>query len=130
MSNATNGRRILVVDDDEAVRRTLRTVLARAGCSVVEADDGHGCIRELEAGFRGVILLDLMMPGLDGWSTVQAIVERGLVEGNLVCMLTACVDPKPAVPGLESHVFDYVVKPFDVEELVDVVELALGQLGS
>ena len=75
-----------------------------------------------------MILSDIMMPGLDGWGIVEAIRKRGWPEGILVCMLTACVDPKPGVAGLEEFVFDYVVKPFDVEELVDVVELALGQL--
>lgn len=121
---------VLVVDDDADVRRTLGLVLRRAGCSVKLARDGHECLRELEAGFRGVILMDIMMPGLDGWATVQKIVEGGWESGNLICMLTACVDPKPGIEGLEGHVFDYIVKPFEVEVLVDVVQLASSQLDS
>lgn len=119
---------VLVVDDDEDIRQTVSLVLRRAGCSVTTARGGRECLRALEDGFRGLILMDIMMPDFDGWSTVQAIVEAGWLPGNLICMLTACVDPRPTIEGLEQYIFDYVVKPFDVEELVDIVQLAVGQL--
>jgi len=127
-SNEPQHQPVLVVDDDPDVRRALELVLRRAGCSVTLASDGRECLKRVEAGFRGVILMDIMMPGLDGWETVEAIVEGGWSQGSLICMLTACVDPKPGTEGLEQHVFDYIEKPFDVAVLVDVVQLALSQL--
>ena len=54
--------------------------------------------------------------------------KGGWSKGCLICMLTACVDPTPGIDGLEQHVFDYIVKPFDVEVLIDVVDLAMSQL--
>jgi DNA-binding response OmpR family regulator len=128
MNRGNPNQPVLVVDDDPDVRRALGLVLRRAGCSVTLAVDGQECLKVVSAGFRGVILMDIMMPGLDGWATVQAMVEGGWSRGSLICMLTACVDPRPGTEGLEQHVFDYIVKPFDVEVLVDVVRLALSQL--
>lgn len=128
MSHENQAKPVLIVDDDADVRRTLEMVLRRSGCSVSQARGGLECLEIMRGGFRGVVLMDIMMPGLDGWGTVDAIVKGGWSKGCLICMLTACVDPTPGIEGLEQHVFDYIVKPFDVEVLIDVVDLAMSQL--
>jgi len=121
---------VLVVDDDEDLRRTLVLILRRAGYSVTAVRGGDECLEKMREGFRGVILMDIMMPGKDGWETVQGIVEGGWLPGSLICMLTACVQPVPTVEGLRESIFDYLVKPFEVESLLGVVELASAQLTS
>ena len=128
MKNEPSLQPVLVVDDDADISRTLSLVLRRHGCVVTVARSGHECLRELRAGFRGLILMDVMMPGLNGWATIRAIQEEGLLPGNLICMLTACVEPTADGEGLEAHVFDYLVKPFETEELLHVVKLASSQL--
>lgn len=130
MNKAIQQQPVLVVDDDEDLRRTLVLILRRAGYAVTVAQDGNDCLEKMRAGFQGVILMDIMMPGKDGWATVQGIVEGGWLPGSLICMLTACVDPVPTVETLREYIFDYLVKPFDVEVLLGVVDLAAAQLSS
>ena len=130
MSNPIQRQPVLVVDDDEDLRRTLVLILRRAGYVVTAVRSGDECLEKMREGFRGVILMDIMMPGKDGWATVQGIVDGGWLPGSLVCMLTACVEPEPTVEGLREYIFDYLVKPFEVESLIAVVEFASAQLVS
>ncbi len=121
---------VLVVDDDDDIRKTLGCVLRSAGCQVELAPDGPACLRILREGFHGLILMDIMMPGWDGWATIHAIVDGDLLQGNLICMLTALADPGPDNEDLAGYVFDYLVKPFDGVQLLEIVRLAGESLGS
>ena len=101
-------RNVMIVEDDPDVRRTAALVLAKSGYETVQAPDGEACLAALRGGFHGVILMDAMMPGLTGWQTIRAIVDESLLEGNLICMLTAMHEPGPQGEGLEEWVFDYL----------------------
>jgi len=68
-----------------------------------------------------LILMDIMMPELDGWDTISAIEDEGLHGGNVICMLTALNDPGPKPEKLTEYVMDYVRKPFTSEELLETV---------
>ncbi len=85
--------RILIVDDDESVLYTLSNILENGQLASLTVDSGEKCIKELEKGFKGLILMDIMMPDMDGWETIHQIVDKNLLENNLICMLTGKVDP-------------------------------------
>ena len=121
-------KHILVVDDDPSMRETVELLLNEVHPSIRFADGGRQCLEELRAGFRGLILMDVMMPELNGWETIAAIVEEGLDDGNIFCMFTAVQDPEPRIEFLKEYVLDYIRKPFTSEELVAVVDSSLGYL--
>jgi DNA-binding response OmpR family regulator len=113
---------ILVVDDDPDIRGLLRALLERAGYEVSDAPDGRAGLRELYAGSPDLVILDVAMPGLDGWATLERIRE---VTDVPVLMLTARDAELERVRGLQSGADDYVVKPFGRQELVARVDVLL-----
>jgi CheY-like chemotaxis protein len=112
---------VLVVDDDPAILRTVQLILQTAGLNVVEARGGQECLEHLRAGFRGVILMDIMMPEMTGWETIQAIVDQGLAGPNPICVFTALGPDDPDAHAVRQHVADYIPKPFTYDELVGKV---------
>jgi DNA-binding response OmpR family regulator len=116
------GSRILVVDDDDDIRGLVRTLLERAGYEVSDASDGREGLRELYAGSPDLVILDVAMPGLDGWATLERIRE---VSDVPVLMLTARDAELDRVRGLRGGADDYVVKPFGRQELVARVAVLL-----
>jgi DNA-binding response OmpR family regulator len=113
---------ILVIDDDEDIRELLRALLERAGHEVSLAPDGRAGLRELYAGSPDLVILDVAMPGLDGWATLERIRE---VTDVPVLMLTARDAELERVRGLQGGADDYVVKPFGRQELVARVDVLL-----
>jgi len=109
---------ILIVDDEEMVRYSVRRILETAGFSIQAAADGRECLSILKNGFKGLILMDIVMPVMDGWDTVKAIVDGGLFEGNLICMLTGKEVPDVKMDYLKEYVLDYLLKPFEGGRLV------------
>ena len=116
------GSQILVVDDDDDIRGLVRTLLERAGHDVSDASDGLDGLRELYAGSPDLVILDVAMPGLDGWATLERIRE---VSDVPVLMLTARDAELERVRGLKGGADDYVVKPFGRQELVARVDALL-----
>jgi DNA-binding response OmpR family regulator len=116
------GARILVVDDDADVRGLVRELLERAGASVREAADGREALRILYDVRPEVIVLDVTMPELDGWQTLERI--RDLTAAP-VLMLTARDTEMEKVRGLKEGADDYVTKPFGRQELLARVEALL-----
>jgi len=114
--------RILVVDDDDDIRGLVRALLERAGHEVTDAQDGRAGLRELYAGSPDLVILDVAMPGLDGWETLERIRE---VSDVPVLMLTARDAELERVRGLRGGADDYVVKPFGRQELVARVDVLL-----
>jgi DNA-binding response OmpR family regulator len=119
--------RILVVDDDDDIRGLLRSLLERAGYQVSDAADGRAGLRELYAGSPDLVILDVAMPGLDGWATLERIRE---VTDVPVLMLTARDAELERVRGLKGGADDYVVKPFGRQELVARVDALLRRARS
>jgi CheY-like chemotaxis protein len=120
--------KIMVVDDDPGILFTVEAVLQDAGYDVTCCSSGKYCLQSLEGGFRGLVLMDIMMPEMDGWETVRRIVHEDLVEGNIISMLTAVGDPGAAGDPVADVVVDYVRKPFTGEELVALVREFAGYL--
>jgi DNA-binding response OmpR family regulator len=114
--------RILVVDDDTLTRELVRSVLERAGHDVREAPDGRAGLRELYSAMPDLVILDVDMPELDGWSTLERVRDLSDVP---VLMLTAHQSELERVRGLREGADDYVPKPFGHQELVARVEALL-----
>ncbi len=117
--------RVLVVDDDPAIREVLVAYLAREGHEVLEADSGEAALH-LAAG-ADLVVLDLMLPGLDGWRVAEILRSR---DPELpILMLTARGEEEERVRGFELGADDYVTKPFSPRELVARVRALLRRAG-
>ena len=114
--------RLLVIDDEPDVRELLRELLERAGYDTREASDGREGLRELYATPMDLVILDVTMPGLDGWATLERIRD---VSDVPVLMLTARGTELERVRGLKAGADDYVTKPFGRQELLARVETLL-----
>jgi DNA-binding response OmpR family regulator len=119
-------QRILVVDDDPDIRLLLRELLERRGYSLTEARDGNEALRVLFAERPDLVVLDVQMPGLDGWQTLERIRELSDVP---VVMLTARATELEKTRGLRAGADDYVTKPFGRQELLARVEGLLRRAG-
>ncbi|HVR37858.1 MAG TPA: response regulator [Thermoanaerobaculia bacterium] len=115
-----NGRRILVIDDDLAIRVLLQAVLRRMHFDVSLAEDGAAGLDVLEQNTFNVILLDLMMPRLNGYEFIQRVKERYADDRPHIIVFTAAgkrgVDKIPA-----DMVCNSILKPFDLDKFVEVI---------
>ncbi|UOQ85913.1 response regulator transcription factor [Gracilibacillus salinarum] len=111
----TEGNRILVVDDEERIRRLLKMYLEREGYEIEEAEDGEQALKLALSNDYDVILLDLMMPGKDG---LEVCKEIRLHKATPVMMLTAKGEELNRIHGFEAGTDDYIVKPFSPREVV------------
>lgn len=112
---------VMIVDDNDFIRESVEILFNSADIRLVSASGGRECLKYLEGGFRGVILMDVMMPEMDGWDTIRAIVDRNLYNGNIIVMLTAKGEPDNKMDGLQEYVTDYITKPFNPMALIDTV---------
>lgn len=119
---------VMIVDDEECIRETVFELLLSEGIGVLTASGCEQCLEHLKAGFRGIILMDVMMPGKNGWQTVRAIKEHQLLPGNIVIMLTALEQPDEQMDGLQEIIIDYITKPFEPESLIDSIRNYLNCL--
>ncbi len=107
---------ILVVEDEEPIVTFLQPALEREGFSVAVAETGEEAIEKIEASAPDLVILDIMLPGIDGWEVCRQIRAR---EGYIpIIMLTARDEEVDKVVGLELGADDYVAKPFSARELV------------
>ena len=118
--------RILVIDDEEDIRNLLDELLRRAGHEVEQAPDGRAGLRALHASRPDLVLLDVSMPELDGWQTLERIRDLSDVP---VIMLTARTQELEKVRGLSAGADDYVAKPFGRQELLARVQALLRRSG-
>jgi two-component system, OmpR family, alkaline phosphatase synthesis response regulator PhoP len=109
---------VLVVEDDSAIRELLRLHLDLAGFTIDEAEDGRQALDLARSTPFDLLLLDVMLPGLDGVSVCRAIRTSGPNVNTPILMLTAREGESDKVLGLESGADDYLTKPFGVRELM------------
>jgi len=118
--------RILVVDDDHTVREVVVSYLRAAGHTVSEAEDGEQALQAMREVPADLVVLDLMLPGIDGLEVCRRLREQGDVP---IIMLTALGGETDRVVGLERGADDYVTKPFSPRELVLRVDGVLRRTG-
>ena len=117
--------KILVVDDDKNICELLRLYLEKEGYNVILSHDGSEAVVKFNALNPDLILLDIMLPGLDGWQVCREIRKKSNVP---IIMLTAKGETFDKVLGLELGADDYVVKPFDTQEIIARVKAVLRRI--
>ncbi len=108
---------VLVVDDEPMARTLLRLMLVRAGFEVVEAEDGFDALEKLKESLPDVMILDVMMPGIDGFSVCEAVRDDASTADLPVIMLSAKTDLESVNKGLRVGANKYLTKPISPEEL-------------
>jgi DNA-binding response OmpR family regulator len=122
MGDLFQNRRILVVDDEERMVRFIHLNLEHDGFRVIDAFNGSQALERLRTGMPDLVVLDVMMPDIDGFEVLRTIREFSTVP---VIMLTAKSEEEDRVRGLELGADDYVTKPFSPRELVSRVRAVL-----
>ncbi|MHB1651033.1 MAG: response regulator transcription factor [Desulfitobacteriaceae bacterium] len=117
---------IMIVDDEEKIRSLVRLYLQREGYEVIEAENGRAALEKFRAGGIALLIVDLMMPEIDGWRVCREIRESSNVP---IIFLTARGDEFDRVLGFEVGADDYLVKPFSTRELVARVKALLRRSG-
>lgn len=128
-STSAPRRRVLAVEDDPAIRELMRMHLALAGLEVSEVADGRQALDRARAEAFDLIVLDVMLPGLDGITVCRAIRSEGANRTTPILMVTARDTEADTVVGLESGADDYLAKPFGVREFVARVGAVMRRRG-
>jgi CheY-like chemotaxis protein len=115
--------KIMVVDDETDILASIRALFEKQNYEVTTVESGEECIQALENGFKGVILMDIMMPNMDGWDTIKKIVNRGLIKNVAINIITGKGTKDHQKLGeLGSYVYDYLTKPIDINQLIESVK--------
>jgi DNA-binding response OmpR family regulator len=113
--------RVLVIDDEAPIRLLCRVNLEAEGMDVLEAADGPSGLEKARSETPDVILLDVMMPGLDGWRVAEELLDDERTEQIPIVFLTARAELRDRARGIDLGGVDYVTKPFNPVELAPLV---------
>ena len=119
-------RKVVVVEDDINIAELLRLYLEKDGFAVTVAHDGVEGLRAAEEQKPDLVMLDIMLPGMDGWQVCKRLRQTSNVP---IIMLTAKGETEDKVQGLEMGADDYIVKPFEVKELLARIHAVLRRTG-
>jgi len=125
MADAT---RVLVIDDEAPIRLLCRVNLEAEGMEVLEAADGPSGLETARAEIPDVVLLDVMMPGLDGWRVAEELLDDPNTERIPIVFLTARAELRDRARGIDLGGVDYVTKPFNPVELAPLVRDLLDRV--
>lgn len=120
--------KIMIVDDNPDLQHTLQSLLEIEHYSVVTASNGWECLKELEKGFHGIIILDLMMPVLDGVETLKKMILEGYIKENIIIILTAKKIQGEEFNEIYPYIYDFIMKPFDVNYILKTLKHLTGKL--
>lgn len=121
------GTTVLVVDDEPDVRTLCRVNLEYEGYRVLESESGEDALGMLKESRPDIILLDLMMPRMDGWEVLRRLKEDDKMASIPVVLLTARADDESQLKGWSAGIVDYITKPFNPLSLVRYVQKALTE---
>ena len=124
----TTGTRVLVIGDEAPIRLLCRVTLEAEGMEVLEAADGPSGLAKARAETPDVVLLDVMMPGLDGWRVAEHLLEDDRTNTIPIIFLTARAEFRDRARGLDIGGVDYVTKPFNPLELAPLVRELLSRI--
>src|SRR5262245_23308110 len=114
--------KVLLIDDEEPIRLLCRVNLEAAGMQVVEAPDGESGMEAARSERPDVILLDVMMPGFDGWHVAEELLDDHRTSAIPIVFLTARAEFQERAADIEAGGLDYVTKPFNPIDLAPLVE--------
>jgi DNA-binding response OmpR family regulator len=120
--------RVLVIDDEAPIRLLCRVNLEAEGMDVLEAADGPSGLEKARAEIPDVVLLDVMMPGLDGWRVAEELLDDERTEAIPIVFLTARAELRDRARGIDLGGVDYVTKPFNPVELAPLVRDLLDRV--
>ncbi|OLE00727.1 MAG: hypothetical protein AUG91_03520 [Actinobacteria bacterium 13_1_20CM_4_69_9] len=120
--------KVLVIDDEAPIRLLCRVNLEAERMDVIEAADGPSGVEKARNESPDVILLDVMMPGLDGWNVAQQLLEDANTSGIPIIFLTARAEFRDRARGLDIGGVDYITKPFNPLELAPLVQRLLDRI--
>lgn len=118
---------VLVVDDEEMTRDLLRLMLKGTGFTIHEAEDGYIALEQVAACKPDIMILDVMMPGLDGLAVCRALRAQPQTADLPVIMLSAKTTPTAIQEGLDAGADKYLTKPVGFKELLSNIQEVLGQ---
>ena len=124
----TTQTRVLVIDDEAPIRLLCRVNLEAEGMQVLEAADGPAGLEKARAEGPDVVLLDVMMPGLDGWRVAEELLDDPRTESIPIVFLTARAELRDRARGIDLGGIDYVTKPFNPVELAPLVRELLDRV--
>src|SRR5215203_135991 len=119
---------VLVIDDEAPIRLLCRVNLEAEGMPVLEAGDGPSGLEKARHELPDVVLLDVMMPGLDGWGVAEALLEDTETSSIPIIFLTARAEFRDRARGLDIGGIDYITKPFNPVELAPLVRELLDRI--
>lgn len=119
--------RILVVDDEAAIRELITAIVEDEGHDVRQARDGAEALDAILQEVPDLVVLDLAMPGMDGWRLLEELHARGLRRKTRIVIVSANYDPATAPAAQRSRVGHFLAKPFEPESLVQMIDEALLQ---
>lgn len=128
--NTMAKEKILIVDDEEHIIELLKFNLLNAGYEVLTANDGIDAVKIAKAEKPNLLLLDLMLPGIDGFDVCKEIKRNNEMKNTSIVMLTAKGEELDKILGLELGADDYITKPFSVRELLARVKAVLRRTNS
>ena len=121
--------RTLIIDDEAPIRLLCKVNLEAEGIEVLEAGDGVTGLEVARAEKPDAILLDVMMPGLDGWNVAEELLADESTSAIPIIFLTARADLRDRVRGMDAGGLDYITKPFNPLELATVVRQVVDAVG-
>jgi DNA-binding response OmpR family regulator len=122
-------KKILVVDDEDDILHFLELVLREKGYDVATASGGHEALTKAQLEQPNLILLDIMMPQMDGWEVLKLLRVDEETADIPVAMLSARTEAKDRVQGLQEGAIDYICKPFSLQDLLVKIETIFNQVG-
>jgi DNA-binding response OmpR family regulator len=123
----TPTKKILVVDDEADILHFLELVLRERGYDVLTAANGRQAVELAREARPDLVLLDIMMPQMDGWEVLKLLRVDDVTAGIPVAMVSARTDPKDRVQGLQEGAADYICKPFSLDDLLAKVDAIFAQ---
>lgn len=115
--------KVMIVDDEPDVSDSLRLILEHKNYEVVTVESGTECLKKLEDGFKRIILMDIMMPEINGWETIKEILNRGYMKNVAINIVTGMATKDHQQMGiLEPYIYEYLTKPVDIKELIKSIE--------
>ena len=120
-------KKILVVDDEDDILHFLELVLREKGYEVVTASGGHEALTRAQLEAPDLVLLDIMMPQMDGWEVLKLLRVDEETAEIPVAMLSARTEARDRVQGLQEGAIDYICKPFSLSELLGKIEAIFSQ---
>jgi DNA-binding response OmpR family regulator len=120
-------QKILLVDDEEDILDFLELILGEQGYSIIKASSGKEALAAAQMHRPDLILLDIMMPEMDGWEVLKLLKADEELVQTPVAMLTARSEMKDKIQGLQEGAIDYICKPFSTRELIDKLHVIFAQ---